>query len=118
VIASVPFYSLTTPSSPDPTASDHIRTLDGMLPPVRCFGCGMVLGDKWQAFTRMQTEARQRQQQQPQQQQQQQQHSSDQQGGADGAESTATGEILDKLGITKLCCRSCMISTVDMSLVI
>lgn len=58
-----------------------------MIVPVRCFTCGKVLSDKWLTYEKMSKDA-----------------SKDEK-----------GEILDKLKITKLCCRIVMLTTVDMT---
>lgn len=89
-----------------------------MIVPVRCFTCGHVLADKWEAYVRMCKE----------------QHPSPTGGSADasgvpptpgsegerpGADGkTARGRILDSLGITGCCCRVVMMTHVDLSLVI
>eukprot|EP00798_Chlamydomonas_sp_ICE-L_P023477 gene23477-17301_t len=60
-----------------------------MIVPVRCFTCGKVVADKWRAYTRMVDE-----------------------------DKTLTdeerGKILDTLAIKRICCRTVMLTTVDM----
>jgi DNA-directed RNA polymerase subunit N (RpoN/RPB10) len=64
-----------------------------MIVPVRCFTCGKVVADKWRAYTRMVDE-----------------------------DKTLTdeerGKILDTLGIKRICCRTVMLTTVDMMFVL
>lgn len=60
-----------------------------MLVPVRCFTCGKVLADKWRAYVRMVDE--------------------DETLSAD-----ERGRILDALEIRRMCCRSVMLTTVDL----
>lgn len=56
-----------------------------MIIPVRCFSCGRVLGDKWEEF----------------QERTEEQHED-------------TKQVLDDLGITSYCCRSVMLTHVDL----
>lgn len=55
-----------------------------MIIPVRCFTCGKVIGNKWEKWLSMQQ---------------------------DGMD---PGMVLDKLGLTRICCRRMLISHVDM----
>jgi DNA-directed RNA polymerase subunit N len=87
-----------------------------MIIPVRCFTCGKVLADKWDAYVRRCTEESDGR------------AAADASGvpptpGSDGERpgpdgKTARGRILDDLGITSCCCRIAMMSHVDLSLVI
>jgi DNA-directed RNA polymerase I, II, and III subunit RPABC5 len=85
-----------------------------MIIPVRCFTCGKVLADKWEAYVLLCSE-------------------SDASAGGDGAAAsrgggdrerpgpdgkTSRGRILDGLGVTRCCCRTAMMTHVDLSLVI
>lgn len=69
-----------------------------MIIPVRCVTCGKVIAGKWEAY----------------------EHAVQVDGGTrivsahDVAERSAVGKILDKLGITKLCCRRHFLSNVDL----
>ncbi len=56
-----------------------------MLMPIRCITCGKVLADKWEEF-RKRVEAGEK-----------------------------PAKVLDDLGITRYCCRSVMITSVDLS---
>jgi DNA-directed RNA polymerase subunit N (RpoN/RPB10) len=113
-----------------------------MIIPIRCFTCGKVLADKWEAYVRLQ----ERQERDSEQQQQQQQGNrtgtgkggqtdTDEGKSADkntnkntnkntstkaikGGNRMPTGHILDSLGITKYCCRANILTHVDLSLVI
>lgn len=73
-----------------------------MIVPVRCFTCGKVLADKWEAYVKRCKEA------------------DEKNADKDVApnEKTARGRILDELGITSGCCRTIMLTHVDLSLVI
>jgi DNA-directed RNA polymerase subunit N (RpoN/RPB10) len=79
-----------------------------MIIPVRCMTCGKVLADKWEEYDRRCKAV-----------------ADDEAGGkkiivqADGSKGkTPRGKILDELEITNLCCRTIMLSHVDLSLVI
>lgn len=83
-------------------------------PPVRCFTCGRVLADKWEAFKRMTAEeeaARPKQQRA-------EAAAAAAAGPAppDGVLKTPQGAALDRLGLTGQCCRTVMLTHVDMSL--
>jgi len=54
-----------------------------MIIPVRCFTCGKVIGDKWEDFSRRVRE------------------------GEDA------GIVLDKLGVTRYCCRRMLLAHVE-----
>lgn len=80
-----------------------------MIIPVRCFTCGKVLADKWEAYEKRCKEIDTAE-------------DSNRTGkgvrvGDDGAK-TARGHILDELGITQGCCRTVMLTHVDLSLII
>jgi DNA-directed RNA polymerase subunit N len=80
-----------------------------MIIPVRCFTCGKVLADKWEAYEKRckEIDAAER-------------GNNAGKGvrvGDDGVK-TARGHILDELGITHGCCRTIMLTHVDLSLVI
>jgi DNA-directed RNA polymerase subunit N (RpoN/RPB10) len=75
-----------------------------MIVPVRCFSCGKVIADKWRYFEREWERLRREK---------------------DASESreyffddVACGELLDQLGLTRMCCRRHMLSHVDLSDVI
>lgn len=57
-----------------------------MIIPVRCFSCGKVLGDKWEDFN----ERVEENQEDPK-------------------------DVLDELGLDRYCCRTTMITNVDIS---
>jgi len=77
-----------------------------MIIPVKCFTCGCVLADKYRYY---QQEVRKRKQER----------------GMDISkvvyftkefkEKTPEGEVLDDLGLTKMCCRRHMLSHVDIN---
>lgn len=81
-----------------------------MIIPVRCFGCGKVLADKWDGYVRL-CEA------------------SDASpvpsispatpaSAAEKTSRTAQGKALDALGVRDMCCRTVMLTHVDLSHVI
>ena len=55
-----------------------------MIIPVRCFSCGKVIGDGWEAFAKR------------------------------VAEGEAPMDVLDDLGITRYCCRRMILSHVEL----
>lgn len=76
--------------------------------PIRCFTCGNVLGNKWLTYADKckdidsksdELDAENKRKESP-----------------DGK--TERGKILDELGITKMCCRTMLLTTVDMSAII
>lgn len=81
-----------------------------MIIPVRCFTCGKVLADKWRKYEALcsgiedKADADAQAPLPPPQQ------------GAPGK--TKRGQVLDSLGITNGCCRTIMLTHVDMSLII
>lgn len=56
-----------------------------MIIPVRCFSCGRVIGDKWEEF-----------------QERTEEHNED------------AKDVLDDLGVNSYCCRSLMLTHVDL----
>jgi DNA-directed RNA polymerase subunit N (RpoN/RPB10) len=87
-----------------------------MIVPVRCFTCGKVLADKWAYYVR-ETERRQRMNA----------HARTVETDTDNGDSRGTANrlrhfddlgakaVLDHLGLSRACCRSHMLSTVDVS---
>jgi DNA-directed RNA polymerase I, II, and III subunit RPABC5 len=85
-----------------------------MIIPVRCFTCGKVLADKWEAYVRLCSEAEVAKRANNG-------SANDAAGdyerpGPDGK--TERGRILDRLGIVSCCCRTAMMTHVDLSMVI
>jgi DNA-directed RNA polymerase subunit N (RpoN/RPB10) len=79
-----------------------------MALPVRCFTCGKVVGDKWETYFEKckelgpdsdELDTKNKRKESP-----------------DGK--TERGKILDELGINMMCCRTVMLTTVDMSTII
>ena len=87
-----------------------------MLIPVRCFTCGKVLADKWEAYERRCKDADDAEAKKGKERQGKSQ--GEDEGGSAAGGKTARGKILDDLGITQGCCRTIMLTHVDMSLVI
>ena len=71
-----------------------------MIIPVRCFTCGKVLADKWEWYKEHvdKLEKSQDDKQQPDK----------------TFEATKTKELLDQLGLDKMCCRRHMLGHVDL----
>jgi DNA-directed RNA polymerase subunit N (RpoN/RPB10) len=88
-----------------------------MLIPVRCFTCGKVIADKWTTYekdlqavldgTRQQTVARSGHVNAPPSQ-------SRLTCARDVLALAPAGQVLDKLGITKICCRRHFLTNVDL----
>ena len=84
-----------------------------MIIPVRCFGCGKVLADKWDAYVRLVQADVDKQEVEA--------GGSGGNGNSDTAvpgtagRKTAQGRALDALGIHRLCCRTPMLTHVDLS---
>jgi len=100
-----------------------------MIIPVRCFTCGKVLADKWEAYVLLCSEADTKQGASATSAGGAAKTASSRappapsQGGGDrerpGSDGkTSRGRILDGLGVTRCCCRTAMMTHVDLSLVI
>lgn len=74
-----------------------------MIIPVRCFTCGKVLADKWRYFQLKWEELKQKKEE-----------DNNTQHVDFFFEDTACGDILDDLGLYKICCRRHMLSHVDL----
>ena len=82
-----------------------------MIIPIRCFTCNNVVGDKWNPYIKLVTKAKQ---------------SSSKKVTEDldidyidvekgsNVEKTIEGQVLDKLGLHRYCCRRVMIGTVEL----
>jgi DNA-directed RNA polymerase I, II, and III subunit RPABC5 len=68
-----------------------------MIIPVRCFTCSKVLADKWEWYVRECAKIKER----------------DGDAEAESA-STSRGEIMDRLGLKRICCRRHFLGHVDM----
>ena len=69
-----------------------------MIIPVRCFSCGKVLADKWRAFEKAKAKS----------------DAADKATESHPSFQGNYGADLDKLGLTKICCRRHMLGHVDM----
>ena len=88
-----------------------------MIIPVRCFTCGKVLADKWEAYVRRCSEAEAAKRANKQQQGTATYDAGEyERPGPDGK--TERGRILDELGVVSCCCRTAMMTHVDLSMVI
>ena len=73
-----------------------------MIIPVRCQSCNKVLADKWEAYKRGTADATGA-------------NANEADADANNAsKKTVNGRVMDKLDITRMCCRSTMLSHVDM----
>lgn len=69
-----------------------------MLIPIRCFECGKVLANKWNAYQTLVKEEESKPT------------------STEQSSKTPQGTVLDKLGITDYCCRKAMLTNTDLSL--
>jgi len=85
-----------------------------MIIPVRCFTCGKVIGDKWDYFNDKKTEKEKLMKDAKEEQKKEQ--SGDDNSIKDLAfnESWGYGEILDNLGLNRICCRRHMMGHVNL----
>lgn len=81
-----------------------------MIIPVRCFTCGKVIGDKWDYFNEKKTEKQKRMQEEKKKKK------DDPESVEDLAfyESWGYSEILDELGLDRICCRRHMLGHVNL----
>ena len=75
-----------------------------MIIPVKCFTCGKVLADKYQYYVREVRKIKITLQQDPDKVVYLTR---------DNVEKTAEGQVLDNLGLTRICCRRHMLTHVD-----
>ena len=75
-----------------------------MIIPIKCFTCGMVLADKYRYYV---TEVRRKKLSQSMDLEKVMYLTKD------IHEKTIEGEVMDELGLTKMCCRRHMLSHVD-----
>jgi DNA-directed RNA polymerase subunit N (RpoN/RPB10) len=71
-----------------------------MIIPVRCFTCGKVIADKWTYYSKEVAKK--------------QDNDSVLNVNSKTIQTTVEGKVLDKLGLTRYCCRRMMISHVDL----
>lgn len=89
-----------------------------MIIPVRCFTCGKVIGDKWDYFNEKKTEKEKQMKEEKAKEKKQQD------GKGKGKEDTIEdlafneswgySEILDELGLNRICCRRHMLGHVNL----
>jgi DNA-directed RNA polymerase I, II, and III subunit RPABC5 len=85
-----------------------------MLIPIRCFTCGKTLADKWDYYDKLVKEQEQNLQNSDQVPTEGQQDIN----AMSFFDKVKTGPILDKLGLTRYCCRRHMLGQVDMMTII
>jgi len=78
-----------------------------MLIPVRCFTCGKVLADKWDWYNE---EVKKLEEEKPKKEAKEEE--------TKFFDKVKSAEIMDKLGLTRYCCRRHMLGQVDMMKVI
>lgn len=76
-----------------------------MIIPVRCFTCGKVLADKWEWY-KTQTETLQKDEEKEKEKEKDK--------GNKQFDAIKTKEILDALGLERMCCRRHMLGHVDL----
>ena len=79
-----------------------------MIGPVRCFTCGKVLGDKYQAYDEMCAKAEARAAANKNKNEEEDAAANE------IVQETYRGAVLNELGIKKMCCRRMMLSKVDL----
>ena len=77
-----------------------------MIIPIRCFTCGKITGDKWYGYLRL-VKAEKERRGEPNE-------DTILNVNATKIEKTAEGIALDKLGLTRYCCRRMLLSHVDL----
>ena len=70
-----------------------------MIIPIRCFTCGKVLADKWQSYQKQVNEK--------------EENTPSDSEHHPNFDANSKGEILDNLGIKKICCRRHMLGHVE-----
>ena len=75
-----------------------------MIIPVKCFTCGTVIGNKYEYYLRQVRELKLQKKEKPDKVLYLT---------SEYAKKTVEGEVLDKLKLTKMCCRRHMLSHVD-----
>jgi DNA-directed RNA polymerase subunit N (RpoN/RPB10) len=79
-----------------------------MLIPVRCFTCGKTLADKWDWYDEEVKKVQEQKKEEKTEEKKEDKY----------FDKVKTGEIMDKLGLTRYCCRRHMLGQVDMMKVI
>lgn len=77
-----------------------------MIIPIRCFTCGKVTGDKWCGYLRFVKEEKEKRGESNE--------DTILNVNSDEIKKTAEGAALDKLGLTRYCCRRMLLSHVDL----
>lgn len=92
-----------------------------MIIPVRCFTCGKVIGDKWDYFNEKKTEKEKLMKEAKEKAKKQQADKGKDDKGKDDTieelafnESWGYSEILDELGLNRICCRRHMLGHVNL----
>jgi len=82
-----------------------------MIIPVRCFTCGKVIGDKWEYFNKMKTE---REALMKEEKKKSKNNSESSIEDLAFCESWGYKDILDELGLVRLCCRRHILGHVNL----
>lgn len=78
-----------------------------MIIPVKCFTCGKVIANKWEAYKRALQKAEDEQTSQGK-------RALDESELADNFDKGLKGSILDELGLDRICCRRHILSHIDL----
>lgn len=81
-----------------------------MIIPIRCFTCGKVIAGKWKRYQERSAEVENGEKSPASQQQQQQQVNPSKR----YFDPNLKGDILDELGLDKICCRRHLLTHVDL----
>lgn len=84
-----------------------------MIIPIRCMTCGKVMADKYDWYVQEVLKLQKKQDEAKPKKEKKKGGAKDQDI-PETFESLKTGPILDKLGLTRICCRRHMLTTVDM----
>lgn len=76
-----------------------------MIIPVKCFTCGKVIADKWNAYQKMVAD---------QENKESKEMKKNNDGLVENFDENLKGPILDKLGLERLCCRRHLLSHIDL----
>jgi DNA-directed RNA polymerase subunit N (RpoN/RPB10) len=77
-----------------------------MIIPIRCFTCGKVLADKWEYYKRRCEEVQKNSKEKKRVEKKKKEFTN--------FEGFYQGEVLDELGLTKMCCRRHFLGQVDL----
>lgn len=85
-----------------------------MIPPIRCFTCGKVVADKYDYYVAEKQKLEKKEEEQMVAKKKKGELHVDNLPGLQHFDGVYTKQILDKLGLTRYCCRRMMLGTEDM----